>query len=105
MEFILQEDDHLCPIQAKCFIMNCFVWNTYTTPFVSMPILGCLKFSMSLFVWYLMEQKGPNHPEADVPQINNWEDYEANSSYRYIENIDYSFIHCNCTCVIKSCVH
>lgn len=39
---------------------------------------------MSLFVWYLMEQKGPNHPEAEVIKIDDWEDCEASNRCRYM---------------------
>lgn len=46
-----------------------------------------------------MEQKGPDQSEADVFKIDSWEDYEANNSYRYIENID--LIYCNSVSVIK----
>lgn len=48
-----------------------------------------------------MEQKEPYHPEADGFKIDNWEDYEANNSYRYIENTDDFFIYCNSVHIIK----
>lgn len=55
---------------------------------------------MSLFAWYLTEQKGPDHPEVDIFKVDNWEDYEANNSYRFLENADDFFMCYNSVCTL-----
>lgn len=68
----------ICKLLKRAY----FVWNLYTISFVSVIDLECLKVSVSLFVWYFMEQKGPNHPEAEVFETDDWEDCEDSNSYR-----------------------